>query len=145
MTLLAFYVTSFLTDKYGHDSQSNFKGLISRNPIAAITMLFTLFSLAGLPPFSGFIAKFNMLSVVITKKYYTLAFIAAINSVISLYYYMKLVRVIVFEKHEDTEPFENIKFLQKLGMVALAVPVLVLGIFWEKAYHLVELSNIYMK
>jgi NADH-quinone oxidoreductase subunit N len=95
-------------------------------------MIIVLFSLAGLPPLSGFVAKFNIISVIIEKKYYGLAFIAAINSVISLYYYMKLVKVIVFENSDSDEQVKGFNFINQLTIVAFTAPVLFLGVFWEK-------------
>ena len=88
MTLIAFYITSHLSDMYGTDSYDVFKGLIYKHPTMAIIMAAVLFSLAGMPPFSGFVAKFNIFSVVIEKKLYGIAIVAAINSVIALYYYV---------------------------------------------------------
>ncbi|MBY0516042.1 MAG: NADH-quinone oxidoreductase subunit N [Bacteriovoracaceae bacterium] len=131
MTLVAFWITSVLNDTYGTDSQAIFRGLIHRHPSMAIMMTVVLFSLAGMPPFSGFVAKFNILSVVIEKKYYGLAFIAAINSVIGLYYYMKLIKEMVFSKPESTEMVPGFTDGTRVLVVALTLPVLFMGIFWE--------------
>ncbi len=132
MTLVAFYITAYIADKYGTDSQVGFKGLISKHPFMAIAMTITLFSLAGLPPLSGFVAKFNILSVVVEKKYYGLAFIAAINSVIALYYYMKLVKVMIFGKVQADGDVEGFGFLNQLIICGLCVPVVTIGIFWDQ-------------
>ncbi|MFP5458838.1 MAG: NADH-quinone oxidoreductase subunit N, partial [Bacteriovoracia bacterium] len=131
MTLVAFWITSVLNDAYGTDSQAVFRGLINRHPIMAIAMSIVLFSLAGMPPFSGFVAKFNILSVVIEKGYMGLAFIAAINSVIALYYYMKLVKEMVFSKAESEEKIAGFTEGVHVVVVALSIPVIFLGIFWE--------------
>jgi NADH-quinone oxidoreductase subunit N len=132
MTSVAFLITAHLANTYDTDSQVIFRGLIKKHPFIAVAMVIVLFSLAGLPPFSGFVAKFNIISVVIEKKYYGLAFVAALNSVISLYYYMKLVKVIVFEESESTEEIGGLGFVNQLTIVAFTVPVLFLGVFWEK-------------
>jgi NADH-quinone oxidoreductase subunit N len=132
MTIVAFLITSHLANSYDTDSQVIFRGLIKKHPFAAISMIIVLFSLAGLPPLSGFVAKFNIISVIIEKKYYGLAFIAAINSVISLYYYMKLVKVIVFENSDSDEQVKGFNFINQLTIVAFTAPVLFLGVFWEK-------------
>jgi NADH-quinone oxidoreductase subunit N len=131
MTLVAFWITSVLNDTYGTDSQAVFRGLISRHPVMAIMMSIVLFSLAGMPPFSGFVAKFNILSVVVEKKYYGLAFIAAINSVIGLYYYMKLIKEMVFAKAESEEQVSGFTDSTRILIVALTLPVVLMGIFWE--------------
>ena len=145
MTILGFAITSHVADKYGTDSHSGFKGIIKKHPLVGLAMIFVLFSLAGMPPFSGFVAKFNILSAVITKKYYGLAFIAAINSVISLYYYMRLVKFIVFEESEYEESISSLGFVNQGFIVAMAMPVLFLGIFWEKVMILSEGAKIFIK
>jgi NADH-quinone oxidoreductase subunit N len=144
MTLTAFYIISHLSDLYGTDSQSIMKGLIHKHPVMAIVMVIVLFSLAGLPPFSGFVAKFNMLSVVIEKKYYTLAFIAAINSVISLFYYMKVAREIIFSSAESSEEVPGFGVGTQTLITVMAVPVLFLGIFWESLMNLASSAKIYL-
>lgn len=131
MTLVAFWITSVLNDTYGTDSQAVFRGLIYRHPVMAIMMSIVLFSLAGMPPFSGFVAKFNILSVVIEKKYYGLAFIAALNSVVGLYYYMKLIKEMVFSKAETTEAVAGFTDSTRVLIVALTIPVVMMGIFWD--------------
>jgi NADH-quinone oxidoreductase subunit N len=131
MTLVVFWVTSVLNDTYGTDSQAVFKGLIKKHPSMAISMIIALFSLAGLPPFSGFVAKFNMISVVVEKGYFSLAFIAAINSVIGLYYYMKLAKEMVFSNSESQEQVVGFTDGIRVTVVALSVPVVLLGVFWN--------------
>jgi NADH-quinone oxidoreductase subunit N len=144
MTLTAFYIISHLSDLYGTDSQFILKGLIHRNPIIGMIMVIVLFSLAGLPPFSGFVAKFNILSAVIEKKYYSMVFIAAINSVISLYYYIKVAKEIVFGKLESAEEVPGFTFGTKSLITIMAVPVVVLGIFWESVMNLSGSAKIFI-
>jgi NADH-quinone oxidoreductase subunit N len=144
MTLIAFYVTSSVSDKYGTDSHSVFKGLIKNNPFMAIVMSLTLFSLAGMPPLSGFVAKFNMLSAIIESKYYALAFIAAINSVISLYYYVRLVKIMIIDAPESENTISNLGITGNILLGIYAVPVFLLGIFWEKVMLISEGAKIYI-
>jgi NADH-quinone oxidoreductase subunit N len=130
MTLVVFWVTSVLSDAYGTDSQAVFKGLIGRHPSMAIAMIVALFSLAGLPPLSGFVAKFNIISVVVEKGYFGLAFIAALNSVIGLYYYMKLAKEMVFSKSETTGDVPGFTDGVRVSIVVLSVPIVLYGIFF---------------
>jgi len=94
-------------------------------------MIIALFSLAGLPPLSGFVAKFNIISVVVEKGYFGLAFIAALNSVIGLYYYMKLAKEMVFAKAETNGEVAGFSDGVRIMIVALTVPVILYGIFFE--------------
>jgi NADH-quinone oxidoreductase subunit N len=145
MTLVAFWVTSVLNDTYGTDSQAVFKGLIRKHPTMAIAMVVALFSLAGLPPFSGFVAKFNIISVVVEKGYMSLAFIAALNSVIGLYYYMKLAKEMVLSNPESSESVAGFTDGARLTVVALTIPVVLLGIFWEGAMDLSAAASLLIK
>lgn len=145
MTLIAFYVTSHLSDMYGTDTYDVFRGLIYKHPLMAIIMAAVLFSLAGMPPFSGFVAKFNIFSVVIEKKYYGIALVAAINSVISLYYYMKLAKTMIFGQHESEEKVVGFTFATQAVIVVLFIPVIFLGIFWDQAMTLSGNASIYIK
>jgi NADH-quinone oxidoreductase subunit N len=98
----------------------------------AIIMAGVLFSLAGMPPFSGFVAKFNIFSVVIEKKFYGIAIVAAINSVIALYYYMKLAKTMIFGQADGEVKVLGFTPANQAVIIALFIPVLFLGIFWEK-------------
>ena len=145
MTLIAFYVTSHLSDMYGTDTYDVFKGLVYKHPLMAIIMAAVLFSLAGMPPFSGFVAKFNIFSVVIEKKYYGIALVAAINSVISLYYYVKLAKTMIFGQNDGEAKVAGFTFANQAVIFVLFIPVLFLGVFWEKVMLISENAVIYIK
>jgi NADH-quinone oxidoreductase subunit N len=145
MTLCAFLIAAIVVNKTGSDSMSSFKGLIHKHPFMGICMVIVLFSLAGIPPLSGFMAKFHIFNVVVSKGLYVLAFIAAVNSVIALYYYMKLVKVIVFEESEFEEDIEGFTFLNQFAVIGFAVPVLFLGIFWGGIMEMANHATIFIK
>lgn len=145
MTLIAFYITSHLSDMYGTDTYDVFRGLIHKHPVMAVVMAGVLFSLAGMPPFSGFVAKFNIISVVVEKKYYGIAIVAMVNSVISLYYYMKLAKTMIFSDRDGEDTVVGFTFSNQAVIVALFIPVLFLGIFWDQAMTLSGNASIYIK
>lgn len=145
MTLVAFYITSHLSDMYGSDTQDVFRGLIHKHPLMAIIMAGVLFSLAGIPPFSGFVAKFNIFAVVIEKRHYGIALVAAINSVIALYYYMKLAKTMIFGQSESQEKVEGFTFANQAIILALFIPVVVLGIFWDQVMTISGNASLYIK
>ncbi len=145
MTLIAFYITSHLSDMYGTDSNDVFKGLIYKHPMMAIVMAGVLFSLAGMPPFSGFVAKFNIFSVIIEKKMYGIAIVAAINSVIALYYYVKLAKTMIFGQSDGEVKVAGFTTANQAVIVVLFIPVLLLGVFWEKVMILSGNATIFIK
>lgn len=131
MTVVAFYIVALVSEQYGNDYFERFNGLIYRHPLMAILLSIVMFSLAGIPPLSGFVAKFNILAVVLQKKFYFLALLAALNSVVSLYYYLKVVRLMIFKESEGTTPIRGFGFLNQAIISIASVPVVLLGIYWE--------------
>jgi len=145
MTLVAFYITSIVQDKYGNDHFERFSGLIYRYPVMAVMMTIVMFSLTGLPPLAGFVAKYNILSSLVNAKFYTLAVILAVNSVVSAYYYLKIVRLMTLKPAESDETIEGFGFLNQLIIVAMTAPVLVLGIFWDSVMHLAANAKLFIQ
>ena len=145
MTLVAFYITGYLSDMYGTDSYDVFRGLIYKHPTMAIIMACVLFSLAGIPPFSGFVAKFNILAVVIQKKYYGIAIVAVLNSVIALYYYMKLAKTVIFGQAEGDSKVIGFTRMNQTVIILFFIPVLFLGIFWESVMTMSGNASIFIK
>ncbi len=145
MTLVAFMITGAVSDKYGNDYFDRFRGLILRYPLMAISMVIIMLSLAGIPPLAGFVAKFNILAAIIKEGYYTLAVIAGLNSVISLYYYMKIVRLMVLKEAESTEDIANFSISVQSVVIFLTIPVVFLGIFWETILAFANGAQIFIK
>jgi NADH-quinone oxidoreductase subunit N len=144
MTLVAFYILSIVNDEYDNDHFERFSGLIYKKPLMAILMAVTMFSLAGIPPLSGFVAKFHILNAVVKEGYYTLAILAGLNSVISLYYYLKIVRLMVFKPYEGSENLVGFGVLNQTIVTVLFIPIVMLGIFWAGTMAKLNLANILM-
>ncbi|MFH1800708.1 MAG: NADH-quinone oxidoreductase subunit N [Candidatus Omnitrophota bacterium] len=89
----AFAVVLFVGGETGSDSLDAYAGLSERSPAAAAMLTVFLLSLAGLPPFAGFIGKYYVFAAAIQAKFITLTIVAAINSVIAAYYYFRIVRL----------------------------------------------------
>ena len=145
MTLVAFYITSIVQNKYGNDHFERFSGMIYRYPVMAVMMTIVMFSLIGLPPLAGFVAKYNILMALLNSKFYTLAVILVLNSVVSAYYYLKIVRLMTLKPAESNEPIEGFGFLNQLVIVAMTVPVLALGIFWDSVMHLAASAKLFIQ
>ena len=145
MTLVAFYITSIVQNKYGNDHFDRFSGMIYRYPVMAVMMSIVMFSLIGLPPLAGFVAKYNILMALLNSKFYTLAIILVLNSVVSAYYYLKIVRLMTLKPAESNEPIEGFGFLNQMIIVAMTMPVLFLGIFWDNVMHLAANAKLFIQ
>lgn len=143
MNLGAFLVVMAVAEKSdGDETLAAFRGLGRRAPMTAAMMALFLFSLTGLPPFAGFISKFYIFAALLKAGgtwSWTLAVVGVVNSVISLFYYARVVRAMFLEKGERTEP-TVVRPLFGATSVALAVPTLVLGIYWAPVYDFVARS-----
>ena len=91
------------------------------------------------------IAKFNIFSVVIEKKLYGIAIVAAINSVIALYYYVKLAKTMIFGQADGEVKVAGFTPMNQAVIIGLFIPVLFLGIFWEKVMVISGNAVIYIK
>jgi NADH-quinone oxidoreductase subunit N len=103
MNLGAFYTATALYHSIGSYNIEDYKGLWKNKPIAVIAMAFFMLSLVGIPPFIGFFAKFILFAAVINAGWIWLAVIAVINSVVSLYYYVYVIKVMVVD-YPDKQP-----------------------------------------
>jgi NADH-quinone oxidoreductase subunit N len=87
---------------------SDLSGISKKQPILAISFLIILFSLAGIPPLGGFFAKFYVFTAVLEQKMYALAIIGLLTTVISAFYYLKIIKTIYFDDSLITyDPTKN--------------------------------------
>lgn len=138
MNLGAFYVVLLVGNRRHSEDYPAFSGLGRNSPLVAIAMTIFMFSLTGIPPTAGFIGKFYLFAAVIKAgpQFYWLAIVGVLNSVVSLYYYLRVVKTMYFEKTKSDELATTLKgnFLTII-IVLLVIPTLVLGIYWV---HLAE-------
>ncbi|MEK9545033.1 MAG: proton-conducting transporter membrane subunit, partial [Pelagibacteraceae bacterium] len=108
---LAMFACIFLMKKEGKycEKISDLSGISKKNPILSICLLIILFSLAGIPPLAGFFAKFYVFMAVIKENMYALAIVGLLSTVVSAFYYLRIIKVIYFD--ELQLPFDNIKNL----------------------------------
>ncbi len=95
--LAVFAVIMFYSNQTGREDIKDYRGLARVNPLVALAMMVGLFSLAGIPPLSGFVGKFFLFSVASKAGFHWLVAVAAVNSTISLYYYLRIVRQMYIE------------------------------------------------
>lgn len=145
MNMGAFWIASRVEDGYGGDQLKHFKGLGVRQPFDGAVMVIFLVSLIGLPPMAGFIGKFYLFSAVVSREMYGFAILAAVNSVISLYYYAKILRAMYLDAPEVESKNAERAFaspVAKVFLLALAVPTVVLGLYWEPLLRVVESATV---
>ena len=131
MNLGAFLVVMVVANSTGREDLAGFRGLAWRGgALPAVAMAIFMFSLTGLPPLAGFVGKFYLFAAVVEQKLYLLAVIGVLNSVISLFYYAKVVRVMFLDKPEGGEGPVTIDLPNGVLLGALTAGTVILGIFW---------------
>ena len=143
MNIGAFLAVMAVRAQTGSESIAAYRGLGSRHPLLAVTLAIFLFSLVGIPPFAGFIGKFFLFAAVLQAKtpfFYTLAVIGVINSVISLYYYARIIKTVLLEKAEPSDGVVLVARPTATLLTLLAIPTLVLGVWWGPLMGVVERS-----
>ena len=101
MNLGAFYVVVLIANEEGSEMIEGYRGLASRAPLVAWAMAIFLFSLTGIPPFAGFFGKWLLFAAVLEQGYYWLALVGLLNSVVSLYYYARIVKAMFLEDADE--------------------------------------------
>ena len=124
----AFGVVSLISATTGKENMDDYKGLYKTNPLLTWVLAISLFSLAGVPPMAGFFGKFFLLFAGAGKGNYTLIIIAALNMVVSLYYYLRVIKAMFMDANEN--PLEKIKsnWQPKLAMAICIAGILITGL-----------------
>jgi NADH-quinone oxidoreductase subunit N len=105
------------------ENLDDLSGISKHHPILSISLLIILFSLAGIPPLAGFFAKFYVFVAVIENKMYTLAIIGLLSTVISAFYYLRIIKIIYFD--DMHKPFDHIKNLGISTTLFLSTVILI--------------------
>lgn len=138
MNIGAFWIVSIVADWKKDEDLDAFSGIGWKNPVLGTCMAVFLFSLTGIPLFSGFIGKFLLFGAVIkTQGFLWLALVGVLNSVVSLYYYSKILKAMWLERPSGGEVLALPKF-QMAGLLLLAVPTIILGVYFAP---LLEFAN----
>ena len=123
-----FAVISIIEQRSGKLEMDDYNGLYQSNPKLAFLMTLSLFSLAGIPPFAGFFSKFFIFMSAFRSGFHLLVFIALVNTVISLYYYLLIVKAMYINKNETPVATFRSDAYSKAGMIICLIGIIGLGI-----------------
>jgi NADH-quinone oxidoreductase subunit N len=123
----AFIAVIAISNKVGSDRISDYDGVLKRSPMLGLALTLCLISLTGIPPTAGFLAKFYIFSSAVQHGLLWLVIIAVLNSVISAYYYLRVVKVMWFNepKFDGTVPTT---FSLRTALIICCIGVILLGI-----------------
>ncbi len=141
MNFGVFFIILIVSNQLGSEEIDAYRGLGWRSPVMGTALVIFLASLTGLPPFAGFIGKFYIFSAVIDEGLYVLAVIGVINTVISLFYYFRIVKIMYFETPLDESPLPVIG-LYRTVILCLAIPTVIVGVYWKPLWDFAAQSVI---
>ena len=141
MNLGAFFVVITVKNRTGGETFDDYKGLGWEMPLIGVVMTIFMVSLTGLPPSAGFIGKFYIFASLIKggNQFYWLVVVGGINSVVSLYYYFRVVKV-MFLEGERKDTILNPPTIMAGMLLATAIPTVILGIYWTPVADWIENS-----
>ena len=142
MTTLIFYVLVYMAanlaafgvintveqNSGGKVGMDDYNGLYKTNPKLAVIMTLALFSLAGIPPFAGFFSKFFIFAAAFEQGFHVLVFIALINTVISLYYYLLIVKAMFINKNDTPVATFRSDGSTRISLLLCLAGIIILGL-----------------
>ncbi|MDD4759766.1 MAG: NADH-quinone oxidoreductase subunit N [Bacteroidaceae bacterium] len=123
-----FVIMNIIEQRSGKINISDYDALYDTNPKLAFIMTLCLFSLAGIPPFAGFFSKFFMFMAAFKAGFHLLVFIALVNTVISLYYYLLIVKAMYIKKNDSPVLSFRSDAYTRIGLVLCTIGVVFAGI-----------------
>jgi NADH-quinone oxidoreductase subunit N len=128
--LAAFGVIAAVEHRSGRTDIDSYNGLYKSNPKLALVMMLAVFSLAGIPPLAGFFSKFFIFSAAAREGDYVLVFIATVNTVISLYYYLRIIKAMFINAPEEgAVPHFRTDTYNRISLVICTIAMIAVGIF----------------
>jgi NADH-quinone oxidoreductase subunit N len=151
MNLAAFAIVALLRNRLRSEEIAAYAGLVRSSPGIVVATVVVLVSLIGLPPLAGFISKFLVFSSLAEAiqtgaekpLMLVLLVVGGVNTVISLFYYLRVLKVMTFDPPPADRAGEAFPLVSLPGAVvtALAVPVVLLGLFWSGLYAAAQLAG----
>lgn len=142
--LAAFGVVAAIENRTGKVTTDDYNGLFKTNPWLAFTMMLAMFSLAGIPPFAGFFSKFFVFAGAIktgSVAIYILVLIALINTIISLYYYLLVVKAMFIRQDDCAIPNFKSAASERIGLILCALGIIFIGLVSCIYTNLTEISK----
>jgi len=135
----AFGVVSAISNHTGMENINDYDGLYRTNPKLSLVMMLALFSLAGIPPVAGFFGKFFLFAAAANHGLYILVLIAIINTIISLYYYLLVIKAMFLNRSDRPIAYFKSELYTRLGLVICIAGIFAIGIassIFEAIYNL---------
>ncbi|MEW6508976.1 MAG: NADH-quinone oxidoreductase subunit N [Bacteroidota bacterium] len=138
MNLGAFLVVMLVANKTNSEEIDVYNGIGYTSPLLGVSFAIFLISLTGLPPTAGFIGKLYLFAALVDAKMITVAVIALLNSVVSLYYYARVLKHMYLVKATESTPSVIPSLGGRILILILVIPILVFGIYFGPLVNLAK-------
>ena len=128
-------------NKEYYENIDDLSGLSKNHPMLSLSLLIILFSLAGIPPLAGFFAKFYVFTSVIEQSMYFLAVVGLLSTVVSAFYYLRLIKIMYFDEEKEKYDTDHSIWL-KFSLTASTLLILIYFIFPSQLIEVVSRINI---
>ncbi len=126
--LAAFGVVVLFANAVGSDEIASYAALSRRNAPLALAFMVAILSLAGMPPLVGFVAKFYVFAAAVESNLIWLAFVGVLNSIVGLYYYLTVLKVVYLYRSEDEDKPVPVSRPYATALTLCVVAIVVIGI-----------------
>ena len=138
--LAAFGVAAAIASQTGKEKIDDYKGLYQTNPFLSWVLALALFSLAGIPPTAGFFGKLFLITAGASKGNYLFITIAALNMIVSLFYYLKVVRAVFMDKNEQPIQKITLETSTRFALILCSIAIVLIGLLSWIYDYIVALS-----
>jgi NADH-quinone oxidoreductase subunit N len=139
MNLGAFLIVIEIFNRTGSFSLKGYSGFYRRSPFLTIAMTIFMLSLMGIPPFAGFFGKFYVFAAAVNSNLAWFAVIGALNSVIAVYYYARVIKTMIIDGSENTSPVE-VSWVSRAMVWLMLLPTAGLALFWNRVQEITSAS-----
>jgi NADH-quinone oxidoreductase subunit N len=129
-----------IKNQYYEDIE-DLSGLSKNHPLLSLCLLVILFSLAGIPPLAGFFAKFYVFKAVLEQSMFFLAIVGLLSTVVAAFYYLRIIKIIYFDKEKDRYDMDHSLWL-KFSLTVSTILILLYFIFPSQLIEVVSRINI---
>jgi NADH-quinone oxidoreductase subunit N len=133
----AFGVIAAISNATGKENMEDYNGLYRTNPKLSLVMMLALFSLAGIPPVAGFFGKFFLFTAAAEQGLYYLVLIALLNTIISLYYYLLVIKAMFLTKSDEAIAYFESDLPTKIGLIICVAGIIIVG-FYSPIYEMIK-------
>lgn len=130
MNIGAFYIVMIIANQIGSENVNDYNKLGYSSPFLGVSLVIFLVSLTGLPPTAGFISKLYIFIALIDVQMIAVAVIAVLNSVVSLYYYIRVIKHMFISESKNEVPKLSVSLNDVVFILILLVPTIILGLYF---------------